>query len=140
MPRFMNQSLFNTFVYTVAFAEHVELEAGAETSKTRNKLISDYKKSFPTDDFEEELVECLGVFVPWLNDVQPTADGAYAWLNALRQASIDWNPNGTRKTKSIFGGTFFTAPRTKPSLRTSQFIKDTMLYYARINSGAIHGN
>jgi hypothetical protein len=136
----MNQELFNTLVYTLAIAEHVEHVTGEDTSKTKDRLINDYKKSFPSDDFENELIESLGIFVPWLNETHPNTEGAYAWLNALRQASIDWTPNGTRKTKTLLSGTFFTAPRRKPLLQPTQFIKDTMLYYAHINSGAIHGN
>jgi hypothetical protein len=137
VPKFMNQSIFNSLVYTLALADNVEELANSDTSKIKARLVADYKKSFPTDGFDVELVEALRILGSWMIETQPNSDDFCAWLNAFRQASIDWNPNGTRKTRSLFNGTFFTAPRTKPTSRVEQFTKDTMLYYVNINSGAI---
>jgi hypothetical protein len=99
-----------------------------------------YSKSFPDDDFEVDLSKSLNLLNIWLEESFIDTNSIFTWLNVFRQASVDWFPNGRRRGKSIFNGTFFTALRTKPLQRVDNFVKDTALYFAHINSGQIHGD
>ncbi len=136
----MDQMLFNSMTYTVAWANHIQRTAEQNTEQITSKMLMQYSKSFPEDDFKVDLSKSVNLLNIWLEESYVDTNSIFAWLNAFRLASVDWFPNGRRRGKPIFNGTFFTALRTKPLQRVDNFAKDTALYFAHINSGQIHGN
>jgi hypothetical protein len=140
MAKYMDQLLFNTLVYTLAWADDINEVVSENTDQIISDMLFQYRKSYPEDDFEIEIASSLKFLNSWLLESFDSKEAVSAWLNAFRQASVDWLPNGRRRGRFIFNGTFFTSLRVKPLTRVDDFARDTALYFANICSGNIHGN
>jgi hypothetical protein len=136
MPRFMDQELFNVAVFMSAWTKHLEGGDKAARDRLIRDVISTYRNSYPADEFEPELDEAVGHFLQWLDDEMTEPGERQFWLNAFRIACMLWNPDGTRKRKRLFGGTWFS-PRRKPAHRIENFIGDMATYFLNIHSGKI---
>lgn len=142
MPRFMDQELFNSMVFTNAWAKR--LDGGNQHARDQliRELIVTYRKSYPADEFEAEVKEATQRLLDWLDeelnaepDIEPGE--SQFWLNAFRIASKRWRPDGTRKPRRFFNGIWFTSLKKKPTNRVDQFGADLMLYFVNIHSGRI---
>ena len=137
MARYMDQEIFNALVFVRAWAKDLSENTSVATDEMMEGLIVTYRKSFPTDDFESEIREAESYLAKVIDDFAENNVDKQYWLNALRLVAKDFLPNGKRRGRKVFGGIFFTAPRSKPQDRVRQFAMDATLYLAAIHSGAM---
>jgi hypothetical protein len=137
MAMFMDQDLFNKLVFTIALSNRMPGVSQIDRDSILEKALATYRKSFPSDSFEFEAKQATHNLLHWLDKNERDVEVAFLLLNALLAASKDWHPNGTRRSKRLFNGIWFTSPRTKPKDRVVQFTKDLALYFAALSTGRL---
>lgn len=136
MTYYMRQNLFNTTVFSIAFSRVVDIDQN-EKEKIIEEALSRYRSFYKDDDFEDEAFQCALKAADWIRDVGSDPRAQTAWMNALVNVSMKYEPNGKKKPWRLLNGLRYTSDRAPPFNRTKKFFESLAQYYMSIQSGRI---
>jgi hypothetical protein len=134
----MDQDLFNTLAINIAWMRRIPTGDSAVTERAIHDLLASYRRSFTQDQFVPELMHAVDAYNGWLLQTYPTEPEQSAWFGIFRHAVEHFEPNGKRKRRPLFNGTWFTAAKMQPPDRFARFMKDLALYFVNVQAGKIN--
>ena len=141
MPYFMSQRVFDLAALTLAWGQTMHFGGGGEQQKKAilSEGVQTYRRMYPEDDFEPELIKAAEMAAGWITDLTPDYRTQLQWATSLMMAPKDYRPDGKRWPwrPFPFKGRWFAAPRRQPPERYNQFVKNLGLYYLHIQTGKI---
>lgn len=136
MARYMPQELFEMCAVSVA---RWHLESNKERSiEELSKLISSqYEGDYANDGFEKQIADAAQDIIRTL-DSQFSTEEMPAALRQMQYCIKNFHPNGKRKRKRFFDGTWFRADKKSGATdRVERCVKDIFIYHVGAMTGII---
>jgi len=128
MALYMPQDLFDFAVVTLV---RLNLVHHVEPREAVPKILAAYR--FSDSQIEKELIDASENLKTLLNAYPITDQSQIDHLLTMLKAQMKaFNPDGSRKRRRIFGGTFFTSPRSPVKDKVGNCTRNMIAYLIRL--------
>ncbi len=132
MASYMPQHVFDMGVVT-AIRHHTA--TGNSLHEVCRQIFSGYRNSFPDDaDFEREIEETSGKFLKAMRS-QFKDEQMPAAMKQLQFCIVNYELDGKKKRKRLFGGTWFTRSKSPNPNRAKDCLRNVTVYHTGTMTG-----
>ena len=101
------------------------------------KLLSDnYRKSYDDKNLEDEIATAASKVTQFMESVLPNSSLPRN-LTQIQYSIVHFEPNGSRRKKKLFGGTWFNKERTELPNKIDQCAANVATYHLLIVGGSL---
>jgi hypothetical protein len=134
MSGYMPQRVFNAGALAIAI---LHLMNGMEIEKLVAKLAEGYRRSFKDDKvFEEELIQATIELINVFSNQFPREQLSSAF-HQLQFCAVNYDRQGKKIRKKIFGGTIFTKVKKPNPTRIQDCVRDMIIYHTFSMNGHV---
>lgn len=133
MASFMPQYIFNICAVTAA-----KIAASSETTiKEAAKMLSDnYKKSYDDLHLERDIEIAAELTIAFMESALP-GNSIPANINQLQYTIVNFEPNGEKRNKGIFSGTWFNKEKRQIENKVQQCKLQISTYHLLLVAGSL---
>lgn len=133
MASFMPQYIFNMCAVTTA-----KIASSSEkTTKEAAKILSDnYKKSYDDVNLEDDIALAADQTIAFMESALPGSSSP-ANMNQLQYTIINFEPDGKKRKKGIFGGTWFNKEKRQIENKVQQCKLHVSTYHLLLVGGSL---
>jgi hypothetical protein len=137
VSRYMDQHLFNLLAISIPWMRRIDTGDKAFNERGIQELLATYRRFFPQDQFEPDLMRAADAYVGWLVQTYPNEPEQSAGFETFRRAVEHFEPDGRLRRRRLLNGIWFSSPNVPPHERFTQFMKDLARYFASVQFGRI---
>jgi hypothetical protein len=136
MAGYMPEDLFEFGAYTIAM---IHVAKGLPIEDVADRLHKSYKNSYLDDDIRDQWVEAANIVIGLVETHFPNLEPRVkaSTLKHIQTAVMEYQPDGKKRRKKLFGGTIFNKSKTANYQRTKTLSRNFICYHALLSVGLI---